>query len=45
MDISKEELVVLFEKELQKYSKDKNAFKDYFSSMKELSAWLASMEK
>ena len=45
MELSKEELQLLLNIELQKYSKDQNTFKDYFESMKELNAWLMSMEK
>jgi len=45
VELSKEELQKLLKKELQKYSSDKNSFKDYFQSMKELNEWLSKMEK
>jgi len=33
------------QKALQQYERDKNSVKDYFVSMKEISAWLKEQEK
>jgi len=45
VNIPQEELKKLFAQEVKKYQTDKESFKDYYLSMKELNLWLAKREK